>query len=127
MTDDEKEKKSRRGRANRRCGHDWERKGAQIFRAHGMPARRGIQYRDGAEAPDVIVDGLPFFLEFKCGQRPSVRKTMAQVRKAAEGTGLMPAGIIRDKGMPEGEAYVVMMFSDFVDREQELRERLGDG
>ena len=125
MSDDEKERKSRQGRANRRCGHDWERRGAQLFTEHGMPARRGIQYRDGAEAPDVIVEGVPFFFEFKCGGRPSVRKTMAQVQKAAEGTGLIPAGVIRDKGMAAGEAYVVMMFSDFLDREQEIKERLG--
>lgn len=118
------EEKSRQGRANRRCGHNWERRGAQLFTEHGMPARRGIQYRDGAEAPDIIVEGSPFFFEMKCGGRPSVRRTMNQVEEAAEGTGLIPAAIIRDKGMPKDEAYVVLKFSDFLDREQELKERL---
>ncbi len=90
-----------------------------------MPARRGIQYRDGAEAPDIIVEGSPFFFEMKCGKRPSPRKAMTQAQAAAEGTGLIPAAIVRDKGMPADEAYVVMMFSDFLDREQEIKERLG--
>jgi hypothetical protein len=48
-------------------GHSWERAVANIFRAAGYQARRGLQSRDGSEAPDVIVDGLTWWIEAKCG------------------------------------------------------------
>ena len=111
---------------SRTKGHNWERRLAQLFRDHGFEARRGIQYRDGSEAPDVIVEGLPFHFEAKIGAQPSHRKAHAQAKKAAEGTGLIPAAVVRDSGTPKDEALVTMSLADFLDRQRELKERLGD-
>ena len=121
---DTAEELSRRGRGNRRAGHTWERRVAALFRALGFKARRGIQYRDGSDAPDVIVEGLPYHFECKIGKKASPRKALDQAAEAAEGTGLIPVAIVRDSGMPKDEAYVVLKFSDFLDREKELKERL---
>ena len=109
---------------SRTKGHNWERRLAQIFRDHGWKARRGIQYRDGSEAPDVIVDDLPYHFEAKIGAQPSHRKAYGQAKKAAEGTGLIPAAVVRDSGTPKDEALVTLSLEDFIDREQEIRERL---
>src|SRR5690606_33439567 len=75
------------GRRSRRKGHDWEREVARRLRdVLGVEARRGLQYRDGAEAPDIIIEGLPLHVECKAGQRPRILAALEQAeRDAAEG------------------------------------------
>ena len=77
------------GRRSRRKGHDWEREVARRMRdVLGVEARRGFQYRDGAEAPDIIIEGLPHALHIECkaGKRPPILAALEQAeRDAAEG------------------------------------------
>jgi hypothetical protein len=51
------------GKYQRTKGHNFERLVAKMFRRWWPEARRGYQYRDGAEAPDVV--GTPFWVECK--------------------------------------------------------------
>jgi len=51
-----------------------------MFREIYPEARRGLQYRDGSECPDVIVPW--FWVEAKVGKRPNIPKAMEQADKA---------------------------------------------
>lgn len=46
-------------------GKRYERKIAKFYRALGHSVKRGIQSRDGSEAPDVIVKGKAWWIECK--------------------------------------------------------------
>ena len=71
------EEASRRGRSNRRKGHDFEREVAALFRELWPEAKRGLQSRGGtAEAPDV--DGTPFWIESKRGKRTDIKAALEQ-------------------------------------------------
>lgn len=54
---------SKRGKTNRRKGHQFERDVAKLFRRWFPEARRGLQYRDGRECCDV--EGTPYWIECK--------------------------------------------------------------
>jgi len=58
------------GSKSRTKGHSYERAIAKRFRKWAPEARRGLQYRDGADAPDVILDG--FRVECKRLARPTI-------------------------------------------------------
>lgn len=53
----------KRGRANRRRGHQFQREVAELFRRWFPKARRGLQDRDGEEFCDV--EGTPYWIECK--------------------------------------------------------------
>ena len=89
------------GCRSRRKGHDWERVVARRLRdVLGVEARRGLQYRDGAEAPDIIIEGLPLHIECKAGKRPPILAALEQAeRDAAEGA--IPVVVVKaDKREP---------------------------
>ena len=54
---------SQRGASNRTKGHSFERLIARQLREFWPDARRGLQYQDGHDCPDVV--GTPFFIECK--------------------------------------------------------------
>lgn len=76
---------SQRGRRNRRKGHDFERAVANMLcNVPGCTeARRGLQFRDGAEVPDV--DGTCMWIECKVGARPNIDKAYKQAQAATDG------------------------------------------
>lgn len=88
------------GRRSREKGARWEREVARRVRdVLGVEARRGFQYR-GAEAPDIIIEGLPLHIECKAGKRPPILAALEQAeRDAAEGA--IPVVVVKpDKKEP---------------------------
>lgn len=76
----------KRGRRSRRKGKRGEREIVHAFEAAGYTARRGLQSRDGRDAPDVIVDELPdVWVEVKTAQRPQWESAMRQAIAACGG------------------------------------------
>jgi|TARA_R110000751_G_scaffold68969_3_gene140286 hypothetical protein len=72
-------------------------------------ARRGIQYRDGAECPDVMNVG-DLWIECKVGKRPNIKGAMDQSKKAC---GLLrPVAITK---WDHGPTYVTMDLELFAD------------
>ena len=99
------------GSKSRRKGHDFERTLVELF-SKAMPGakiRRGFQYRNGEESPDV--DCPVFWIEAKCGRKPNVRAALRQAYEAAP-MGRMPLAVVRDdrKG-----AFVSMALNDFLE------------
>ena len=100
------------GRACRRNGHDFERTVAERL-AHVFgedEVRRGLQYRDGADAPDVVCPG--FWIECKRGRRINPRAALRQAVHGAVGKAVWPLAVWKDD---DAEACVTMTFDDFVD------------
>ena len=104
------------GKAERRKGHDFERKIARRFRELFPESKRGFQTRGGtAEEPDVIAG--PFAIECKHGKRPNIRAAYEQARSAP---GVWPIAITRkDRDV----VLVTMGFDDFFDLIAEWQER----
>ena len=98
------------GASQRRKGHDFERKVAIAFRDAGYPeARRGLQYRDGYEVPDVIVDG--FRIECKARKEHlNHHRVLAEVDQKAN-DGEMPLAIVKLTRQP---ATVTLWLDDFL-------------
>lgn len=71
------------GKASRTKGHSFEREMARVFRDLFPDARRGLQYREGTDAPDV--EGTPFHIECKVGKRPNIMAAYAQAKSATDG------------------------------------------
>ena len=109
------------GRSSRRKGHDFERAVASRLREmFGDDVRRGWQSRDGADAPDV--DGTPFWIECKRGQRTSIYAALRQAEDAAWSAGdkRAPVAICKDDGKA---ATFTMRLDDALDLIQEWLER----
>ena len=66
------------GKRSRRKGANWEREVAGMFREimPGEGVKRGFQYRDGEEAPDVMVPC--FWVECKVGSRTNIKGALEQ-------------------------------------------------
>jgi len=98
------------GRRSRRKGHDWERAVARRLREiFGPQVRRGLQYQDGSDAPDVIVPC--FYVECKVGARPPIIQALEQAEKNAK-PGFWPVAICKqDKQKPT----VTMRFDDWLE------------
>lgn len=100
------------GRGCRRKGHDFERSVASrlavIFGDDKV--RRGLQYRDGAECPDVVAPGT--WIECKRGRQTNPRAALRQAIEDSQGKGVWPVAITKDDGDP---AQVTMLFDDFCD------------
>lgn len=102
---------------SRRKGHDFERLVAsrlgEVFGRENV--RRGLQYRDGADAPDVVAPGL--WVECKRARRTNPRAALAQAEAAAEGKGLWVVAVCKDDHQ---EPFVALGLEDFVDILREL-------
>lgn len=95
---------------SRRKGAVYEREIAQYLREHGYTeARRGQQYRGGADSPDVM--GLKgFHIEAKRTERFDLYGSLAQSKRdAAEGE--IPIVVHRKNGE---ESVVVLTLDDFM-------------
>lgn len=98
------------GKRSRTKGHNFEREMAIHFRDLGFAdARRGIQYRDGSECPDVMgVKDL--WVECKVGVRPNIKAAMEQAKEACGD--LRPVAIAK---WSRGDTYVTMEMDLFDD------------
>jgi hypothetical protein len=98
------------GKRSRNKGANYERELAKLFDAAmpGATVRRGIQYRDGAECPDV--DCPHFWVEAKRGKLPNPRAALKQAQKASDGR--RPIAVIRDD---RSKAFVVIGLDDFLE------------
>jgi hypothetical protein len=107
------------GRGSRRKGIDFEREMvntfAEVFGAESV--RRGFQYRDGAEAPDVCTP--MFAVECKRGARTNPRAALAQIVKANEGKGFIPVAVCRDD---RAEPFAVLRLDDLLELAREIWE-----
>lgn len=95
------------GLRSRRKGHGFERAIAIRLREIFPEARRGLQYRDGAEACDV--EGTPFHVECKRMKKVSVKAAFEQAVR--DSNGRTPVLIYKED---RGEEMVVLRFSDFL-------------
>ncbi len=99
------------GAASRRKGHGFERVVAQRLRdIFGDDVRRGMQYRDGAEAPDVVAPC--FWIECKRGKRTSPAAALRQAQQGSGSRGVWPIAICKNDNEP---ATVTMSLEDFLD------------
>ncbi len=100
------------GMLSRRKGARFERDLVHIFaEVFGeQNVRRGLQFRDGADAPDVIAPAL--WIEGKCGKRTNPRAALRQAREASSGKGLLCVAVCKDD---REEPFVAMDLSDFLD------------
>lgn len=96
---------------SRRKGATYERELVKRFREAmpGAPIRRGLQYRDGAEAADV--ECPVFWVEAKRGKRPNIRKALEQAREACS-KGKIPIAVVRDD---RAEATATLLLEDFLE------------
>ncbi len=104
------------GARSRRKGKAWEQKVARLLREElGLEARRGWQARKGDDAPDVIVDGQPWWVECKCGKMPNPRAALRQCEEAAP-AGHHPMVVIHDDAPPGGKAreWVAMPLESWI-------------
>ena len=68
------------GKASRDKGQRGERMLRDIFNYHGYDTRRGVQYKGGAESPDVT--GLPYcHLEIKRVERLVIQEAIDQAKR----------------------------------------------
>jgi hypothetical protein len=99
------------GRGARRKGHDFERELVHVFRAvFGEDVRRGCQFRDGAEAADVVTPAL--WVEAKRGRRTNPRAALAQAVEACGERPLWPVAVCKDDKAPP---FVAMRLDDFIE------------
>jgi hypothetical protein len=100
------------GAGARRKGHDYEREVARIFAEVFGPerVRRGLQYRDGADAPDVVTP--VFWVECKRGKRTEPKAALKQALEASLGKGLWPIAVCKDDKAPP---IVTMHLEDFLE------------
>ena len=97
------------GKASRDKGKRGEREVAELLRDHGIPARRGVQYAGGPDAPDVVgFDGV--HIEVKRAETlrlyPALEQALAD-RK--------PGDIATVWHRPSGRPWaVIMLAADFI-------------
>lgn len=102
-------------------GKDWENAVAREFVARGYSARRGLQARDGSDAPDVCVD-LPLWIECKAGRSPNPHEALEQANLASSFVlgrpRLPPVAVIKaDNKKPIAAMYL----SDFLELLEQVR------
>lgn len=68
---------------SRRKGHNFERQTAIALKGLWPEAKRGLQYVEGNEAPDV--DETPYWIECKCGKRTNIKAAVKQATEATDG------------------------------------------
>lgn len=105
------------GAHSRTKGHSFEREIARQFRENvtGCDAKRGLQYRDGAECCDVVgVSG--FHIECKRGSKVNIKGAMRQAVNECE-KGNMPVVVSKDDRAP---IYATLLFEDFLEIIEEI-------
>ena len=104
-------------------GKAWEREVARAFRERGYAARRGLQARDGSDAPDVCLD-LPLWIECKAGRAPNPHDALTQANLASSFVlgrpRLPPVAVIKADGK---KPIACMYLDDFLDLLDRVRER----
>jgi len=96
---------------SRRKGHDFEREMVRAFREllpNDSSVCRGLQYRDGAEVPDVVTEAL--HVECKRGRKPNPRAALTQACRDCDDK-RKPIAVIKDD---RAEPFVVMGWATFV-------------
>jgi hypothetical protein len=104
------------GARSRRKGAVWERELVHLFAEVFGPenVRRGLQYRDGGDAADVIAPAM--WIEAKVGKLTNPRAALRQAAEASAGKGLWPVAVCKDdRGLP----FVTMALDDFLDLARE--------
>lgn len=96
------------GKSQRTKGHSWERELARQMRELFPDARRGMQSRDGSDAPDV--EGTPFHVEAKVGKLPNPRAALYQAIRDSRGRRPAVAVVKDDRCTP----FVVMTLPDWL-------------
>lgn len=81
---------------------------AEVFGAENV--RRGLQYRDGADAADVIAPAL--WIESKCGKLTNPRAALRQAKEASAGKGLLCVAVCKDD---RDDPFIAMSLDDFTD------------
>ncbi len=99
------------GRHSRRKGADFEREIARRFRKvmPGADIRRGIQFRSGAEAPDVEMPC--FWPELKHRNKTNIRGALRQATEACP-PGKWPIAVCKDN---YAAPTVTLLFEDFLE------------
>lgn len=87
------------GRMSRTKGKVGEREVAELLRAHGFQARRGVQYQGGPGAPDVVHDIEGVHIEVKRTERFALYPAIEQARQDAR-AGDIPVVMHRQNGRP---------------------------
>jgi hypothetical protein len=105
------------GKSQRTKGHNFERETAVKLREIFPEARRGLQYQDGKNPPDVV--GTPFHIECKVGKKPNPRTALEQAITDSDGS-LIPVAVIKDD---RREPFIVMQWNDFFELVREWNER----
>jgi hypothetical protein len=100
------------GARSRRKGARWERDLVHIFaEVFGTEnVRRGLQFRDGADAADVITPA--FWVEAKVGKLTNPRAALRQATEASTGKGLWPIAVCKDD---RDDPFVAIALDDFLD------------
>ena len=102
------------GRRSRNKGKRGEREAAGLIaEALGVVAQRGYhQARGGQEAPDVVVEGAPLWVEVKRQKRPNIPAAIAQ---AVAERGSRPVWAVALTKADRGEWLVTMTIEDWLD------------
>ncbi len=107
------------GAHSRRKGAGWERELAGLFRVAmpGATVRRGLQYRSGAEVPDV--ECPVFWIEAKRHKKTNIHEALRQAMAAAP-DGRMPLAVCKNDGEP---ATATLLLDDLLELVREWWER----
>jgi Holliday junction resolvase len=101
------------GRMSRNKGKSGERECAELLRAHGFQARRGVQYQGGPDAPDVVHDIEGVHIEVKRTERFALYPALEQAKQDRR-AGDVPVVFHRMNGRPwvvclEAEDFLTLM------------------
>ena len=92
------------GKLSREKGKRGEREVAELLRKHGLAARRGQQFRGGADSPDVVVEGSLLHVEVKRTETLALWPAMTQAAEEAP-PGAVPVVVHR----PSKRRWVVIL------------------
>jgi Holliday junction resolvase len=84
---------------SKRKGRVGERECAELLRAHGFQARRGVQYQGGPDAPDVVHDIEGVHIEVKRTERFALYPALEQAKQDAR-AGDIAVVMHRQNGRP---------------------------
>lgn len=101
----------KRGRASKNKGKRGERECANMLKARGYDARRGVQFKGGLDSPDVVCEDLGFIhIEAKWVEKLNLYNAFDQA-KADAGMEKVPVVIQKKSRM---DCLVTMSFFDWV-------------
>lgn len=89
-------------------GARFEREVAEYLREKGFEARRGIQFRGGADSPDVI-SNFPLHIEAKHVEKLNLGNALSQSENDAEGK---PYCVIHRRN--RGKTYISLELDHFI-------------